>query len=145
MWAGGLGLVALLALTASTSLLAQGGTVIGYVDVERVIEEYLFPALNEPFEREVARLQAEFDEASADLADEEKLALFRQYEERLEEYRQALVDGETPRIHAAVAAAAEEHGVAVVLARPAVLHGGVDLTDTVLAHLYGQREAPAAP
>src|SRR5690606_31208446 len=65
--AGGVVLVAALAFAVSTTLSAQTESSIGYVDVDRIIEEYLVPVLDEPLSKETARLQAEFDAAAEGL------------------------------------------------------------------------------
>lgn len=138
--AGGLVLVAALAFALSTTLSAQSESLIGYVDVDRLIEEYLVPVLDEPLSQETARLQAEFDAAAADLDDEEKLNLFNQYQAELDWYRQQLVDAELPNINDTVIRVAQRLGVAVVLERQVVIYGGVDLTDAVLEELFAQRQ-----
>lgn len=138
--AGGLVLVAALAFALSTTLSAQSESFIGYVDVDRLIEEYLVPVLDEPLSQETARLQAEFDAAAADLDDEEKLNLFNQYQAELDWYRQQLVDAELPNINDTVIRVAQRLGVAVVLERQVVIYGGVDLTDAVLEELFAQRQ-----
>jgi len=138
--AGGLVLVAALAFALSTTLSAQSESLIGYVDVDRLIEEYLVPVLDEPLSQETARLQAEFDAAAADLDDEEKLNLFNQYQAELDWYRQQLVDADLPNINDTVIRVAQRLGVAVVLERQVVIYGGVDLTDAVLEELFAQRQ-----
>jgi len=138
LWIGALVVVAA-ALAAGNTLFAQIESAVGYVDVERLINEYLVPVLDEPLARETARLQAEFDTASADLPEEEKLELFRQYQNRLDAIKQRMVDEQLPFINDAVAAVAQRQGVTVVLDRQVVLYGGVDLTEAVLAELAAGR------
>lgn len=133
--AGGVVLVAALAFAVSTTLSAQTESSIGYVDVDRIIEEYLVPVLDEPLSKETARLQAEFDAAAEGLDDEEKLNLFNQYQAELDWYKQQLIDEQLPTINGAVARVAQREGVSVVVDRQIVLYGGVDLTDAVLAEL----------
>jgi len=128
-------LVAALAFAVSTTLSAQTESSIGYVDVDRIIEEYLVPVLDEPLSKETARLQAEFDAAAEGLDDEEKLNLFNQYQAELDWYKQQLIDEQLPTINGAVARVAQREGVSVVVDRQIVLYGGVDLTDAVLAEL----------
>lgn len=138
LWIGALVLVAA-ALAVGNTLFAQIESAVGYVDVERLINEYLVPVLDEPLARETARLQAEFDAASADLSDEEKRKLFAEYQNRLDAIKQQMVDEQLPFINDAVAAVAQRQGVTVVLDRQVVLYGGVDLTEAVLAELAAGR------
>lgn len=61
-------------------LSAASESLIGYVDVSRIIDEYLAPLLNEPLARETARLQAEFDQRAQSLSEAERQELFLQYQ-----------------------------------------------------------------
>jgi len=139
LWLGALVLSAAVAFVAGTTLFAQTESTVGYVDVDRLINEYLVPVLDEPLARETARLQAEFDAASADLEEEEKRELFMQYQYLLDAIKQQMVDEQLPFINEAVAAVAQRSGVTVVLERQVVLYGGVDLTDAVLQELAASR------
>ncbi|MBO8142165.1 MAG: OmpH family outer membrane protein [Firmicutes bacterium] len=127
-----------LALTQELSAQSEG--TVGYVDVVRIMDEYLAPVLDEPLSREVDRLQAEFDAASEGLADEEKRELFNQYQALLDSIKQEMIDQQLPAIHQAVAEVAGQEGITVVLTKDAVLYGGVDLTDAVLERLAAAGE-----
>src|SRR5690554_2536421 len=78
-----MGLAAAVAIVLVTGALFVNGKLsaaadgsVGYVDVARLIDEYLGPVLDEPLSAETARLQAEFDQQAQHLDDEEKQALF---------------------------------------------------------------------
>lgn len=113
---------------------AAEGTV-GYVDVTRLIEEYLAPLLDEPLAQETARLQAELDQQAEGLSDQERQQLFNRYQALLNMIKQEAIDEHLPNIDRAVAAVARREQIAVVLERQAVLFGGVDLTELVLVYL----------
>lgn len=123
------------ALFVSGKLSAAADGTIGYVDVTRLIDEYLAPVLDEPLALETARLQAEFDKQAQDLSEQEKQDLFNRYQALLNMIKQAMIDEHLPNIDRAVAEVAGREQIAVVLEKQAVLFGGVDLTDRVLAHL----------
>ncbi len=139
-WLVAMVVVAAAAVAVSSQLFAQSESSVGYVSVQRLIDEYLVPALEGPMTEEFSRLQAEFDAEAAGLAtDEERARLAEQYQARLDAYEQQLVGSQLPIMNAAVAAVAERHGLALVLDADAVIYGGVDLTDAVLAELAAGR------
>lgn len=134
----GVAVVAMLAtgalvLNGQLSAAAEGS--VGYVDVTRLIDEYLAPLLDEPLAQETARLQAEFDQQAEGLSDEEKQQLFNHYQALLNMIKQEMIDEHLPNIDRAVGEVARREQIAVVLEQQAVLYGGVDLTELVLAYL----------
>lgn len=122
-------------------LSAASESLIGYVDVSRIIDEYLAPLLNEPLARETARLQAEFDQRAQSLSEAERQELFLQYQALLNVIKQEMIDEYLPNIERAVAAVARQEQIGVVLEKQAVLFGGVDLTEPVLAFLRSQADS----
>lgn len=101
---------------------------IGIVDMERVIGEYMA----EPLLKARDELQAKFDQESAQLEDELEISqLFSGYQAQLNKLEAEYRD----KIRAAVAEVGKERGVEVVLPAAGVLYGGIDLTDEVLAVL----------
>ncbi|HEY8531574.1 MAG TPA: OmpH family outer membrane protein [Limnochorda sp.] len=138
---------------------------VGYVDLQVIQAQYLFPNMYGPraaLEQRLIELQAEFDEKSVGMDDEAKQALFNAYQEELnaqsaevQRFEQEL----RAKVAEAIAAVAQEHGVVMVLAKdvilnlmgergvpavvtqPLVLYGGTDLTPAVLRRL-GVRTAP---
>lgn len=123
------------ALFVNGRLSAAADAVIGYVDVTRIIEEYLVPVLDEPLAQETSRLQAEFDQLALNLSELERQELFVQYQALLNLIKQEMIDQHLPNIDRAVAEVAAREQIGVVLEKQAVLYGGVDLTDLVLALL----------
>lgn len=139
------GLVLVLAATAVALLRepsgARGASAVGYVDWSQVQAKYLKPNLAEPL-TELSQLQedlqAEFDEKSKDMKDEEKQELFDQYQERLDKKVaevQSLEEEYVNQALDAVAKQAAKQGVDLVLHKEAVLEGGIDLTPAVLQAL----------
>jgi|SRR5690606_18044416 len=140
-----IGLVAAAAFVFVTSAVFVSGRLsaaadgfIGYVDVARIIDEYLAPVLDEPLAQETARLQAEFDRRAQSLSEPERQELFVQYQALLNVIKQDMIDQHLPHIDRAVAAVAVRERIGVVLEKQAVLYGGVDLTEMVLAYLRSE-------
>lgn len=121
-------------------LIAASTASVGYVDVGRIIDEYLAPTLDEPLARETARLQAEFDQLAQNVSEPERQELFLQYQALLNLIKQEMIDRYLPNIDRAVAAVAAREQVGVVLEKQAVLYGGVDLTELVLTYLENEEQ-----
>ena len=120
-----------------TSSRAARTTLVGYVDVDRVLGEILA----DPIRQETERLQKEFDEKSKGLSDEERQRLFNQYQQMLDRRYQELGTAQLPRVREAISAVAEEQKLDVVIHAGAVVWGGQDITPQVLAKL-GVRIGP---
>ncbi|HHV93845.1 MAG TPA: OmpH family outer membrane protein [Firmicutes bacterium] len=142
---GGAALLVLIALGASLSMgKAEEKTTIGYVNSQRLIEEFLEPAVQEPLAKETDRLQKELDAeiAKLQIADEEaKLkeaqALRDKYQAVLDQKKQELIAPLLLQIRAMIQEVADARGITVVLDNTygLILYGGIDLTDEVLKAL----------
>lgn len=142
---GGAALLVLIALGASLSMgKAEEKTTIGYVNSQRLIEEFLEPAVQEPLAKETDRLQKELDAeiAKLEIADEEaKLkeaqALRDKYQAVLDQKKQELIAPLLLQIRAMIQEVADARGITVVLDNTygLILYGGIDLTDEVLKAL----------
>lgn len=118
-------------------LTAQQRSEVGYIDWEFVVNAYWQVEIDMVLE-ERDRLQEEFNRESADLDEDAKLELFAEYEARLDAFEQEVfVDAEQrmKEIETALAEAAVEAGVSVVVDHGAVVWGGVDLTEPVMRRL----------
>ncbi len=142
---GGAALLVLIALGASLSMgKAEEKTTIGYVNSQRLIEELLEPAVQDPLAKETDRLQKELDAeiAKLQIADEEaKLkeaqALRDKYQAVLDQKKQELIAPLLLQIRAMIQEVADARGITVVLDNTygLILYGGIDLTDEVLKAL----------
>ena len=119
----------------STDMSAASGSAVGFVDVGRLIDDYLGPAVDGPLMAETMRLQAEFEELAQDLDDGAAEALFERYQAMLNLIKHDLIEAQLPVVNAAVEAVASQEAITVVLDKQAVIHGGIDLTDKVLDYL----------
>lgn len=129
---GGFGVHALVSNGGSS---AAGAGSVGYVDVSRIIDDYLAPIVDGPLTTETLRLQAEFEAIAKELNDEAARDAFNRYQAMLNLVKHDLIDEQLPTINAAIGAVAERESIMVVLDKQSVLHGGVDLTELVLAYL----------
>ena len=109
------------------SVQGQADELIGVVNTQAVFTQYLAGPLFEARDQ----LQAEYDEKAADMTDEEAAKLFMEYQTKLEalemEYSNNVVE--------AVEKVAKVKGLEVVLDASAVLQGGIDITEDVIAAL----------
>ena len=108
------------------SVQGQADELIGVVNTQAVFTQYLAGPLFEARDQ----LQAEYDEKAADMNDEEAAKLFMEYQTKLEalemEYSNNVVEGRK---------VAKVKGLEVVLDASAVLQGGIDITEDVIAAL----------
>lgn len=121
----GISLIVVVLLVSSVQ--GQSNDQIGVVDMETVFTQYMASPLYE--ERD--KLQTEFNQQMDELSDEESNQLFMEYQAQLE----ALEAKYNNNVIVAIEKTANEHGFTVVVDSAAILHGGVDITDDVLAEL----------
>lgn len=136
---------------------AKPASTIGYVDVNRVAKEYLEPTLSEPLRQETERLQAELDKELAkldaefesrskglndqdkerlrDQLQQQKQELFMQYQQQLDQRKQEMLNARLPKVREAIGKVAQRLGLEVVLDKNLVIWGGHDATDDVLREL----------
>lgn len=118
-----------------SDLSAAGGGPVAFVDVSRLIDDYLAPVVDGPLTAETLRLQAEFEEMARELDEDEAQDAFNRYQAMLNLVKHDLIDEQLPTINAAIGVVAEREAITVVLDKQSVLHGGVDLTELVLNYL----------
>src|SRR5690625_2542241 len=122
-------------LWAAADSSAAGAGPVGFVDVAKLIDDYLAPIVDGPLQEETLRLQAEFEEAARELDEQAAEELFERYQTMLNLVKHDLIEEQLPVINAAIGAVAEREAITVVLDKQSVLHGGVDLTVLVLEYL----------
>jgi len=107
----------------------------GLVDMQIIAERYVQPTLIKELEPELKKLQEEFDEKTKDATDEVKAELFATYQGRLNAKEQELLEQLFSEVSAAAAQVKKEQGLRLVYDKAAVVAGGSDITDQVLAKL----------
>lgn len=114
---------------------AASESTVGYIDSQYILMAYAGPQI-EAANRESSRLQELLDSEAAGLEEAERRELFLKYQRQLDEFEAELgIPDRLNAIDAAIRAAADAHGVTVVLDISAVIMGGVDLTGDVLRRL----------
>ena len=97
---------------------------IGVVNMEAVYTQHMAPPLFEA--RDL--MQQEFDANAPDLSDEEQVELFEQYQLQLDQiekdYQLKMSD--------AIRDVSEQQELDIVVDAAAILHGGIDITESVL-------------
>ena len=120
------------------------GDVVGVVDSQRIMEEFVVARVQKSLEEEAERLQSELDQAIAETAElpvEERVPkvdeLKEEYQRRLDEYKTQLVEPKIQQVKTVIKEVASARRVDMVIdnASQLVLYGGVDLTDAVLEEL----------
>ncbi|HKM17727.1 MAG: hypothetical protein GX228_03300 [Firmicutes bacterium] len=110
-----------------SSVQGRGNDQIAVVDTQALFTEYLAAPLYEARDQ----LQAEYEEKSEGLSNEEAGQLFMEYQAKLE----AIELEYSSKVDEAVAKVAGKKDLQVVVDASAVLYGGVDITEDVLAIL----------
>lgn len=148
----GLGLLLvgiILGTSAFTLSQARQNVVVAYIDSERILKEYVEPAVRAPLKAEMDKLQQQLDAEIAKLESDDKnkkleeaRALKDKYQAQLDKKKQELVRPLLANARRAIAKVAEERGFTVVLdnATGVVLYGGVDITDAVLQELQKDKD-----
>lgn len=144
-----LGVIGLLLVTitlgaAMTLTSAQQNTVVGYIDSERLVKEFVEPTVREPLIKETDRLQQELDAEIAKLPNgdenkklEEAQALKNKYQAVLDQKKQEMIAPLLGQIKTSIEAVADARDISIVLDNTygLVVYGGVDLTDIILQEL----------
>ncbi len=138
-------LLVMIALGASWSFgRAQQDTMIGYIDSDRLVKEFVEPMVMEPLSQETDRLQKELDAEIAKLPDgdenkklEEAQALLNKHQAVLDQKKQELISPLLGQIKVSIEKVAQARGITLVLDNTygLVVYGGVDLTDAILQDL----------
>ena len=133
-----IGSVVALALTQSGGIAsaAKNGDV-GVIDYRQVMMSH--PDLQNvetQMQTEIETVRKEFEERAAGMStDQEKQDYYQQSQERLRNKQQELIEPIEQSIKDAVKKTAEAKGLSVVIEQSAVVYGGQDITQDVIAKL----------
>ena len=86
-------------------------------------------------ETAVNDVRKEFEEKSAGMSDQEKADYYQQCQQRLAQKQQELLDPIRNAVDAAIKKVADKKGMSVVIDKMAVIYGGQDITQEVIAEL----------
>lgn len=123
-------------VTNMTVVNAANETTIGYVDVDEVQSVYqtYITAYNN-VAKEYERLQKEYESKSKSLTQSDKDKMLENYNKQISDYAVKTLEPSQTAFSNAVASAAKDKGVTIVLTKTSFLYGGVDLTATVKTKL----------
>lgn len=132
-----IGSVVALALTQTGNIAsAASSSSVGVVEYEQLLIQHPdMQKLDDQMKSTVEEVKKEFDEKSASMNDQEKADYYRQCQERIFQKREELLEPIVKSIEAAIKTVADKKGLSVVLAKAAVIYGGQDITNDVIAQL----------
>ena len=132
-----IGSVVALALTQSGGMAAAKNGNVGIIDYRQVMMSH--PDLQNvetQMQTEIETVRKEFEERAAGMStDQEKQDYYQQSQERLRNKQQELIEPIEQSIKDAVKKTAEAKGLSVVIEQSAVVYGGQDITQDVIAKL----------
>ena len=132
-----IGSVVALALTQSGGMAAAKNGNVGTIDYRQVMMSH--PDLQNvetQMQTEIENVRKEFEERAAGMTtDQEKQDYYQQSQERLRNKQQELIEPIEQSIKDAVKKTAEAKGLSIVIEQSAVVYGGQDITQDVIAKL----------
>lgn len=112
---------------------------VGYVDMARLSKDFPdIKASRDVLEKETARLQGEYDKASASLSKDEKVKLFQEYQTKLDAKKESMLAKAFEKVNQTISQVAKEQGLSMVFDKQVVLYGGKDITSEVLKKATGK-------
>ncbi|MCL4516871.1 MAG: OmpH family outer membrane protein [Firmicutes bacterium] len=112
---------------------------VGYVDMARLSKDFPdLKASRDVLEKETARLQGEYDKASASLSKDEKVKLFQEYQTKLDAKKESMLAKAFEKVNQTISQVAKEQGLSMVFDKQVVLYGGKDITSEVLKKATGK-------
>ena len=132
-----IGSVVALALTQTGNIAsAASSSSVGTIDYQQALAAHPdVQGLQGQMETAVTEIKKEFEEKSAGMSDQEKADYYQQCQLRLAQKQQELLDPIRSAVDAAIKKVADKKGMAVVIDKMAVIYGGQDITQDVIAEL----------
>ena len=132
-----IGSVVAIALTQTGNIAsAASSSSVGVVEYDRImIQHPSMQSLDDQLKAAIDEIKKEFDEKSAGMNDQEKQDYYIQCQERILQKREELLAPVIASVDAAIKTVADKRGLSVVLAKAAVVYGGQDITQEVIAQL----------
>lgn len=132
-----IGSVVALALTQTGNVAsAASSSSVGVVDVQQVMAAHPdVQGLQGQMETTVNEIRKEFEEKSAGMNDQEKAEFYVQCQQRIAQKQEELLAPIENSVEVAIKAVADKKGLAVVVNKAAVVYGGQDITQDVIAQL----------
>lgn len=131
------GSVVAIALTQTGNIAsAASSSNVGVVEYDQLLVKHPnMQKVEDQLKTTIEDIKKEFDEKSAGMNDTEKADYYRQCQERIFQKREELLEPIVKSIDTAIKNIADKKGLSVVLAKAAVIYGGQDITQDVIAQL----------
>ena len=132
-----IGSVVAIALTQTGNIAsAAGSSNVGVVEYDQIMVQHPdMKNLDDQLRASIDEIKKEFDEKSAGMNDQEKQDYYMQCQERILQRREELLAPVVASVDSAIKAIADKRGLSVVLAKAAVVYGGQDITQEVIAQI----------
>lgn len=125
-----------LGCAAAASAAPAPSNAVGYVNTQKVFQSYPDMQMTmSALDMEQQKLEAQFQKESAGLDDNGKQELYNKLVQQMAQREQELMDPIRKNIRKAIEKAAAAKGINSVVDADAMLAGGVDLTDDVIAEV----------
>lgn len=121
---------------ASTALAAEQSSLVGFVNVPYVLQNY--PGIKDILQKisdEKVRLQNQYNEQAKDMPDSDKNALSTNLSQEYAKFEQNTMAPVQQKIQNTIAKVAKDNGIKNVVNSNAMLFGGKDLTGEVIKAL----------
>ncbi|GAB6137318.1 OmpH/Skp family outer membrane protein [Halanaerobaculum tunisiense] len=143
----GLGLIGLIVVLVGAGLLinqtaqANKKPQVGYVDMQKLFNKHPQKDTSEgKLQGEAKKLQQRLETEAKDLSKQKRQELLREYQQKLDQLERQLVGEVMEEINQLISQVAEEKDIKLVVDKSAVITGGYDLTDEVLAKMEAKEE-----
>ena len=132
-----IGSVVALALTQTGNVAsAASSSSVGVVDMQQISMAHPeVQNLQSQMETTINDIRKEFEEKSAGMNDQEKADYYRQCQDRLAQKQQELLEPIRSAVDVAIKKVADKKGMSVVIDKMAVIYGGQEITQEVIAEL----------
>ena len=132
-----IGSVVALALTQTGNIAsAASSSSVGTIDYQQVMAAHPdVQGLQGQMETAINDIRKEFEEKSAGMNDQEKADYYRQCQDRLAQKQQELLEPIRSAVDVAIKKVADKKGMSVVIDKMAVIYGGQEITQEVIAEL----------
>lgn len=129
-------LISAMMAAAALGMMGTADAASGYVNVEAVLASSpSFVQAGKSLVAEQQKLQKEFNEKSKSMDDKAKQALAQKLNQQLAQLEAKLMAPVQNKFNAAIAKAAKDKDVDMVVNANTVVYGGVDLTEAVKANM----------
>ncbi|TWH49252.1 OmpH family outer membrane protein [Sporomusa sp. KB1] len=121
---------------ASTALAAEQSSLVGFVNVPNVLQNY--PGIKDILQKisdEKVRLQNQYNEQAKDMPDSDKNTLSTNLSQEYAKFEQSTMAPVQQQIQNTIAKVAKDNGIKNVVNSNAMLFGGKDLTGEVVKAL----------